>query len=516
MQSAILSPLPPGKTLVIYHPHSKIPLKIINTDLPQPLASPNLQLDGMFDSEDDPPYWPFRTLGDFGQTEFFIKNNFSDRQINEQLQLVADHTWSPGIRTHTPECDRALCNHMTVPTVGHPVDRDVHTRRFFVINAYRYRDMKDESPLTFPLEKPPDWLLSTLQSVGSTRISAFKNKITIPSHLKLSAKALEAADQQLKLLGGDRHVFDFSAGDQGTRMNAISKQSRYLCKVIDSAYIILNDLRLHLPSSGIERDARSKWAVRWSKTEPLKKLQATDGNLVVEFERKTCVFQCLCGTDNTVGSHASKKRQIAWEDVGCPAWVRITATAQQDSKSAEHIRSDHVLILLQRMRLLRSTVSKATLSIHQNVKILTLQLGPPGFPSTPTSGSTHFNYFANLFRWRSSMSSAETKQSAYTVTPLVVTPIDSGLSHMTRLQYTGPTPIVSALPNAVALRRTLTSGSGKKLHPPLTLRSLELVSTTTHPLSILPSKLSRAASPSSFPHHPKGKLPGVMDIRSRF
>jgi len=46
----------------------------------------------MFDSEDDPPYWPFRTLGDFEQTEFIIKNNFSDRQIDEQLQLVADHT----------------------------------------------------------------------------------------------------------------------------------------------------------------------------------------------------------------------------------------------------------------------------------------------------------------------------------------------------------------------------------------------------------------------------------------
>jgi hypothetical protein len=81
--------------------------------------------------------------------------------------------------------------------------------------------MKEEFPLTFPNEKQPDWLLSTLQSAGSTRTSAFTNKITLPSQLRLSPKALEIANQQLLLLGGDRHIFDFSAGDQGKCTGAI-------------------------------------------------------------------------------------------------------------------------------------------------------------------------------------------------------------------------------------------------------------------------------------------------------
>ena len=88
----------------------------------------------------------------------------------------------------------------------------------FVISHRRYCNMEAESPspLTFPNEKQPDWLLSTLQSVGSTRTSAFKNKIATPSHLRLSSRALEAANQQLKVLGGDRHIFEFSAEAQGT------------------------------------------------------------------------------------------------------------------------------------------------------------------------------------------------------------------------------------------------------------------------------------------------------------
>ena len=92
--------------------------------------------------------------------------------------------------------------------------------------------MKEESPLTLPNEKQPDWLLSTLQSFGSTRTSAFKNKISIPSQLQLSPKALETANQQLKLLGGDRHVFDFSAKDQGTYDDTVSRESPHLCKIL--------------------------------------------------------------------------------------------------------------------------------------------------------------------------------------------------------------------------------------------------------------------------------------------
>lgn len=66
--------------------------EIVDTISPEFPTSPVSQLNGLPDHEDDPLFWPFQTLGDFEQTEFFIKNNLSDRQINEQLQLLVDYT----------------------------------------------------------------------------------------------------------------------------------------------------------------------------------------------------------------------------------------------------------------------------------------------------------------------------------------------------------------------------------------------------------------------------------------
>jgi len=91
-QSTISPPLPPRKTLIVYHLHSKLPPKIVDTNsLPHPPPT-NLQLNSLVDSRGNPPYWLFQTLGNFEQAEFFVENNFSDGQINRQLQLLKDHT----------------------------------------------------------------------------------------------------------------------------------------------------------------------------------------------------------------------------------------------------------------------------------------------------------------------------------------------------------------------------------------------------------------------------------------
>jgi len=126
--------------------------------------------------------------------------------------------------THLSRRDRSH-NHVTIPTAGHLV----------VGWTYGYTSF-----LSFPtvvtviwrqnLPLHSHWLLSTLQSVGSTRTSAFKNKITIPSHLWLSSRALEAANQQLKVLGGDRHIFEFSVEAQGMWIDAILEDLSCLCK----------------------------------------------------------------------------------------------------------------------------------------------------------------------------------------------------------------------------------------------------------------------------------------------
>lgn len=111
---------------------------------------------------------------------------------------------------------------MHIPTVCHFADRWlVRTSISFffpLLPVYRFRDMEEGSPLVFSDEKQPDWVLSALASVGSARISDFKGEIALPSQLRFSPRALETAERQLQLLGGDRCVFRFSTDDQGMRL----------------------------------------------------------------------------------------------------------------------------------------------------------------------------------------------------------------------------------------------------------------------------------------------------------
>ena len=44
-----------------------------------------------------PPYFPFKTLADFEQTELFIKRDHSDPEIDEQLDLWRRHAPSTGV-----------------------------------------------------------------------------------------------------------------------------------------------------------------------------------------------------------------------------------------------------------------------------------------------------------------------------------------------------------------------------------------------------------------------------------
>jgi len=144
------------------------------------------------------------------------------------------------------------------------------------------------------------------------------------------------------------------------------------------------------------------------------------------------------------------------------------------------------------MRSLQLIVFRATLSARLNVRILMSQHEHHGFPYTPTSGNSHSVCSTSRFQWRSSRSSVETRQSDCTAMPSVIIPIGFGSSHMTHPRYTGHMPIISALPNGVASKGTLTNGSGKITHHPLIPRSQSLASTIIHPL--LTPQLQRLGS----------------------
>ena len=93
VEALIQTPLRPGKTLIIYHPHAQHPPEIIDTDTlsltrePQPSLPP------------PEPWAPFASRDDFEQAELFIKYNCTNKMINDQLRLNQKrdlHNHGPG------------------------------------------------------------------------------------------------------------------------------------------------------------------------------------------------------------------------------------------------------------------------------------------------------------------------------------------------------------------------------------------------------------------------------------
>ena len=77
--------LQPGETLIVYHPHSWCPMRVVPT---AELYSPTERAIRNDIKNPEDTYAPFPTKADFKQAEIFIDNNCSDRLINDQLKFV--------------------------------------------------------------------------------------------------------------------------------------------------------------------------------------------------------------------------------------------------------------------------------------------------------------------------------------------------------------------------------------------------------------------------------------------
>lgn len=87
-----------GETLVVYHPHSKRPPQVLSTkELLAPRQTPKSFESSLPLDDSRPPYFPFKTLADFGQTELFVKRDQTDSHINEQLDLWRRHAPGTGV-----------------------------------------------------------------------------------------------------------------------------------------------------------------------------------------------------------------------------------------------------------------------------------------------------------------------------------------------------------------------------------------------------------------------------------
>lgn len=76
--------LQPGETLIVYHPHSHYPTRIIPTE---ELHNPRERTARCDIESPKASYAPFPTRVDFEQAEIFVNGNFSDKQIDAQLKF---------------------------------------------------------------------------------------------------------------------------------------------------------------------------------------------------------------------------------------------------------------------------------------------------------------------------------------------------------------------------------------------------------------------------------------------
>ncbi|KAK7050167.1 hypothetical protein R3P38DRAFT_3306410 [Favolaschia claudopus] len=145
---------------------------------------------------------------------------------------------------------------------------------------------------------------------------------SILKKLRLSANDRKAAEDHANIVGLDSYRFSNSAEDQVRACETFA------------------DLGLYIPP---DRDVRSKLAIITTDSEKCRSL-ATEPTKIRVFTRIRRLFQCLCGSDHEDGRHASGKRQMGWENVGCGAWFRLTSTHDvTDKENPILLTIDHIL-----------------------------------------------------------------------------------------------------------------------------------------------------------------------------
>ncbi|KAF6743082.1 hypothetical protein DFP72DRAFT_1080829 [Ephemerocybe angulata] len=140
-----------------------------------------------------------------------------------------------------------------------------------------------------------------LASISAMRSSSFDPHGPVPKCLRLSDSSLKAMEVHIKNVGLEHHRFTYSVKDQ------------------NRAFQLFTQLGVHIPADS-ERDVQSKMSIQKSDKKSLQN----------EKTRATRHIQCQCGTDNTAGRHASKKRQMPWKNVGCLVWVKLVTVHEPE------------------------------------------------------------------------------------------------------------------------------------------------------------------------------------------
>ena len=116
IEALIQTPLPLGKTLIVYHLYAQHPPEVVNTDTLSLTRQPQPSL---FHEE---PWAPFASRDDFEQAEFFIKHNCTNHMVDDQLHLNQKRDSHRDSPTALPSMKNAREMHKILADAGSDLD----------------------------------------------------------------------------------------------------------------------------------------------------------------------------------------------------------------------------------------------------------------------------------------------------------------------------------------------------------------------------------------------------------
>ena len=104
--------------------------------------------------------------------------------------------------------------------------------------------------------------------------------------------------------------------------------------LLEGALELFAHLKLYIPHpEEEERDIQAKFSIQKTTSNVI---SGRSPNSKGRYRRSTRIYQCQCGVDHTAGRHASKKRQIPWENVDCLSWIKLT-TVHDEQNGISHV-----------------------------------------------------------------------------------------------------------------------------------------------------------------------------------
>ena len=111
-----------------------------------------------------------------------------------------------------------------------------------------------------------------------------------------------------------------------------------LLLLLEGALELIAHLKLYIPHPGEEEcDIQANFSIQKTTSNTISgRAPSSKGH----YRQSTHIYQCQCGVDHTSGRHASKNRQIPWQNVDCLNWIKLTTVHDEQNSIFQLIWSE--------------------------------------------------------------------------------------------------------------------------------------------------------------------------------